>query len=62
MSETKRMTFEEYVKKECERQWKENQEDEYGPWCQRSSEEQKEYFDSMYQQLSYMKEEFEKEN
>lgn len=61
MSETKKMTFEEYVEKECERQWKENQEEQYGPWHKQPSEEQKEYFDSMYQQLSHMKEEFEKE-
>lgn len=53
----KEITFQEYVKQECERQWGENQESEYGAWEDQTEETKKEYFESMYEHLLDKKDE-----
>lgn len=43
--------FKEYVLKECKRQWKDCQEEEYGPWKEQSLETKIEYFRDMFEFL-----------
>jgi hypothetical protein len=45
------ISFEMYVLDECRRQWAECQEELYGAWDEQSTEEQRDYFDSMYRHL-----------
>ena len=43
--------FQDYVLEECKRQWKDNQEEIYGPWEKQTAEEQQEYCEDMYKYL-----------
>lgn len=52
-----KMTFKEYVEAECQRQWKELQEEENGPWENLPENERKTYFEEMYAHLLPQKEE-----
>ncbi len=46
-----KITFEEYVIEECRRQWKDNQEEEYGPWHKQELTVRAEYYQQMYDHL-----------
>ena len=44
--------YHDYVLAECKRQWKENQEAEYGPWNDAPECFKEDYFDEMYSLLA----------
>lgn len=44
--------YHDYVLEECKRQWKENQEAEYGPWDDAPDCFKEDYFDEMYSLLA----------
>lgn len=43
--------FKQYVLLECERQWNENQADEYGPWDEQSDDTKAEHYNDMHNNL-----------
>lgn len=42
------MEYHRYILSECERQWKECQEEKYGPWDSQSDDEKADYYNSLY--------------
>lgn len=46
------MEYHRYILSECERQWKECQEETYGTWDSQSDDEKAEYYNSLYSQYT----------
>lgn len=42
------MEYHRYILSECERQWKERQEEKYGPLDSQSDDEKADYYNSLY--------------
>lgn len=53
------MDFKAYVEIECERQWNENQKEDFGEWALQSDDAKAEYYNDMYSCLINRKEEIE---
>lgn len=44
--------YNKYVTEECERQWKENQEEDYGTWDSQADDTKADYYNQMYSDLA----------
>lgn len=49
------MEYHRYILSECERQWKECQEEKYGPWDSQSDDEKADYYNSLYSKTGLLK-------